>query len=73
MVLKDDELFFDFEFEVEKMTEALIDAASEDGVVRPVHFHYQLSGNDKPMIVVAAAPRTGSTFLTNVLKKVTKL
>ena len=73
MVLKDDELLLEFEVEVEKMMEALIDAASEDGLVRPDHFHYQLSGKDKPMIVVAAAPRTGSTFLSNVLIQVTKL
>ena len=64
---------YQFEVEVKKMAETLIDAACEDGLVRPDHFHYQLSGKDKPMIVVAAAPRTGSTFLTNVLKKVTKL
>ena len=64
---------YEFEFEVEKMMEAVIDAAAEDGLVRPDHFHYQLSGKDKPMIVVAAAPRTGSTFLSNVLIQVTKL
>ena len=72
MALKDDKLLVEFEVEVEKMMEALIDAASEDGLVRPDHFHYQPPGNDKPMIVVAAAPRTGSNFLSNVLIKVTK-
>ena len=72
MVFKDDKLW-ELEVEVEKMTEALIDAACEDGLVRPDHFHFQLSGKDKPMIVVAAAPRTGSTFLSNVLIQVTKL
>ena len=50
-----------------------MDAAFGDGLIHPDHFQYQLSGKDKPMIVVAAAPRTGSTFLTNVLKEVTKL
>jgi hypothetical protein len=72
MVFKDDKLW-ELEVEVEKMAEALIDAACEDGLVRPDHFHFQLSGKDKPMIVVAAAPRTGSTFLSNVLIQVTKL
>ena len=72
MAFKDDKLW-ELEVEVEKMVEALMDAACEDGLVRPNHFHFQLSGKDKPMIVVAAAPRTGSTFLSNVLIQVTKL
>ena len=59
--------------DAKKVMEALINAAFEDGLVHPNHFHFQHSGNDKPMIVVAAAPRTGSTFLTNTLLKVTKL
>ena len=64
---------FEFEIDAKKMMKAVIDAAFEDGLVPPNSFHFQLSGNDKPIIVVAAAPRTGSTFLTNVLIKATKL
>ena len=64
---------FEFNIDGKKMIQALIDAAFEDGLVPPNNFHFQLSGNDKPIIVVAAAPRTGSTFLTNVLIKATKL
>ncbi len=64
---------FEFKIDGKKMIKALIDAAFEDGLVPPNNFHFQLSGNDKPIIVVAAAPRTGSTFLTNVLIKATKL
>jgi hypothetical protein len=55
------------------MIKALIDAAFEDGLVHLKDFHFQHSGNDKPIIVVAAAPRTGSTFLSIVLQEVTKL
>ncbi len=64
---------FEFKIDGKKMIKALIDAAFEDGLVHLKNFHFQLSGNDKPIIVVAAAPRTGSTFLTNVLIKATKL
>ena len=64
---------FEFKIDANKMTKTIIDAAFEDGLVPPNNFHFQLSGNDKPIIVVAAAPRTGSTFLTNVLIKATKL
>ena len=64
---------FEFKIDAKKMMKTVIDAAFEDGLVPPNNFHFQLSGNDKPIIVVAAAPRTGSTFLTTVLLKVTKL
>lgn len=64
---------FEFKVEVDKMLTALIDAACSNGLVGPDQFHFQPSGNDKPIIVVAAAPRTGSTFLFNTLMEVTKL
>ena len=64
---------FEFKIDGKKMIKALIDAAFENGLVHPNNFHFQLSGNDKPIIVVAAAPRTGSTFLSVVLSEVTKL
>ena len=63
----------EFKIDGKKMIKALIDAAFEDGLVHLKDFHFQHSGNDKPIIVVAAAPRTGSTFLSIVLQEVTKL
>ena len=64
---------FEFKIDAKKMMKTVIDAAFEDGLVPPNNFHFHLSGNDKPIIVVAAAPRTGSTFLSVVLSEVTKL
>ena len=64
---------YEFKIHGKKMIKALIDAAFEDGLVHLKDFHFQHSGNDKPIIVVAAAPRTGSTFLSIVLREVTKL
>jgi len=64
---------FEFKIDGKKMIKALIDAAFEDGLIHLKDFHFQHSGNDKPIIVVAAAPRTGSTFLSIVLREVTKL
>ena len=64
---------YEFKIDGRKMIKALIDAAFEDGLVHLNNFHFQLSGNDKPIVVVAGAPRTGSTFLYVVLSEVTKL
>jgi len=63
----------EFKVEVDKMVAALIDAACNNGLVRPENFHFQPSGNDKPIIVVTAAPRSGSTYLFNTLMEVTNL
>ena len=64
---------FEFKIDGKKMIKTLIDAAFEDGPPHLKDFHFQHPGNDKPIIVVAAAPRTGSTFLSVVLSEVTKL
>ena len=64
---------FEFKIDGKKMIKTVIDAAFEDEPPHLKDFHFKHPGNDKPIIVVAAAPRTGSTFLHNVLQKVTKL
>lgn len=63
----------DIRFDPDKLIKSIVSAATTDGVVKPEHFHYQKPSADRPMIIVAAAPRSGSTFLTNVLSQITRL
>jgi hypothetical protein len=63
----------DLQFNPNKMLKSIVSAALGNGVVKPEHFLFTRTSNTRPMIIVAAAPRSGSTFLSNVLSQVTRL
>lgn len=63
----------DIKFNPNLLIKSIVSAATGNGVVKPEHFHYKKSSQIKPLIVVAAAPRSGSTFLSNVISQTTRL
>jgi glycosyltransferase involved in cell wall biosynthesis len=57
----------------EMFSRVITNAARGNGMVVPADEELAASFGDKTVMVIAAAPRTGSTFLTNVLCRVTGL
>ena len=55
------------------LTRIIADAAFGNGMLSPNDVSLLPQLGDKPVVIVAAAPRTGSTFLANVLIRVTGL
>lgn len=62
----------DININIKKFVNTIVNAALSDGLVPEAH---RSTANDRkqPMIVVAAAPKSGSTFLANTLCKLTDL
>ncbi len=56
-------------FNPEQLVRTVAAAMRQDGLVPEGLYDFVAERGDRPMIVVAAAPRTGSTFLSNVLSE----
>jgi tetratricopeptide (TPR) repeat protein len=54
-----------------RLIDTIIDAAFDDGLIKDVQNHFTEERGDKRLIVVAAAPKSGSTFLANSLCNLT--
>ena len=61
------------EINVQQLAKTIFDAFSGDGTVARGGIDFIAERGDKSLILVVAAPRTGSTYLSNVLGKSTRL
>jgi hypothetical protein len=61
------------EIDPQQMLYAVVNAAVGNGLAPAGEVDFAKGRAEKPLIVVAAAPRSGSTFLANTLRAVTKL
>jgi len=57
--------------DVQEFTNVIFEAFKGDGLIHSNKVDFAARRGDKKLIVVAAAPRTGSTYLTNVLATLT--
>jgi hypothetical protein len=62
-----------FEIDAQQLVYAVVNAALSDGLAPVGEVDFAKDRADKPLIVVAAAPKSGSIFLTKTLKRVTGL
>ena len=61
------------EINSDQLVRIVANAAVGDGLVPDGMYDFVAERGDKQIIIVAAAPRTGSTYLTNVLSELTGL
>jgi hypothetical protein len=61
------------EIDAQELLYAVVNAAVGDGLAPSGQVDFAKDRGEKPLIVVAAAPKSGSTFLANTLRAVTKL
>jgi hypothetical protein len=61
------------EIDAQQLLYAVVNAAVGDGLAPSGQVDFAKGRGEKPLIVVAAAPKSGSTFLANTLRAVTKL
>jgi hypothetical protein len=61
------------EVDVQQLLYAVVNAATGNGLVPEGEVDFAKDRATKPLIVVAAAPKTGSTFLVNTLIQITRL
>jgi hypothetical protein len=62
-----------FEFDAQELLYAVVNAAVGNGLAPAGEVDFAKDRATKPLIVVAAAPKAGSTFLANSLQKITRL
>src|SRR5215831_3854694 len=60
-------------FDPQQLLDTVVGAVAGDGLVPDEHLDFAKERATKPMIVVAAAPKAGSTFLVNTLMQLTGL
>ena len=60
-------------YDVQQFVDTVVGAVAGNGLVRDGHPDFVKDRGDKQLIVVAAAPRSGSTFLVNTLMQLTGL
>ena len=58
------------EIDAQQLLYAVVNAAVGNGLAPEGEVDFAKDRADKPLIVVAAAPKSGSTFLTNTLRRV---
>lgn len=56
-------------FDPEQLVRTVTAAMEQDGLVPEGLYDFQAERGDRPLVVVAAAPRTGSTFMANTLRE----
>jgi Sulfotransferase domain len=61
------------EIDAQQLLYAVVNAAVGNGLAPEGEVDFAKDRADKPLIVVAAAPKSGSTFLTNTLRRITGL
>jgi hypothetical protein len=61
------------EIDAQQLLYAVVNAAVGNGLAPEGEVDFAKDRADKPLIVVAAAPKSGSTFLTNTLRRITRL
>ena len=60
-------------FDAQQLLDTVMGAVAGNGLVPDAHADFAKDRGDKQMIVVAAAPKSGSTFLVNTLMQLTGL
>ena len=60
-------------FDAQRFLDTVVGAVTGNGLVRKELAHFAKDRGDKKLIVVAAAPKSGSTFLVNTLMQITGL
>jgi hypothetical protein len=61
------------EFNAQQLLYAVVNAAVGNGLAPEGEMDFASERGNKPLVVVAAAPKSGSTFLANTLRRVTGL
>jgi hypothetical protein len=61
------------EFDAQQLLYAVVNAAVGNGLAPEGEVDFARERGSKPLVVVAAAPKSGSTFLVNTLRRVTGL